>query len=181
MYDTLYLRESMKKSYLIQRLEKPQNFVNPFSFGGGLTNGGLSENAMALLKSIWSFDYMGAAEFEFGAVPEALRFLAEQGEKDNLVFDRIRKDNDKKHSFYVIYYICPKPYETEVIERITKLASDKNEDYNLKEPTLLTHTLSPENPKYKPNIQGWLELDNGYMFFTDEAMFQATKKLFSKE
>jgi hypothetical protein len=68
-------------SYLIQRLEEPWGGMaqfkdNPFSFGGGLRNGGLSQEAMDLIRGIWSFDYMGSAEFEFGAVPEALNAIA---------------------------------------------------------------------------------------------------------
>ena len=58
------------RPYLIQRLEKSKNYVNPFSFGGGLVNGGLSKDAMSLLKPIFSFDYMGSAEFDFGVLPK---------------------------------------------------------------------------------------------------------------
>ena len=76
----LELLKEMKRTYLIQRLEKPRTLKiagvelkdNPFSFGGGLRNGGLSKDATDLLRPLFSFDYMGAAEFEFGAVPEAL-------------------------------------------------------------------------------------------------------------
>lgn len=59
--------KELKQTYLVQRLNRPTNgYDNPFSFGGGLKNGGLSEDAMKLLRPIFSFDYMGSAEFEFG-------------------------------------------------------------------------------------------------------------------
>ena len=80
---------SLKESWLIQRLERPRTFKvqgkavdNPFSFGGGYKNGGLTDEAMDLIRPIMSFDYMGAAEFEFGAVPETLSKIARQ---DDLV------------------------------------------------------------------------------------------------
>ena len=45
----------MKRSYLVQRLRKPRGWEltkdNPFSFGGGLQNGGLSGEAMSLLTA----------------------------------------------------------------------------------------------------------------------------------
>lgn len=65
-----------KQPYLIQRIEPPITFINPFSFGGGLRNGGLLPEAMSLLKGIFSFDYMGSAEFEYGAIPNSLDHIA---------------------------------------------------------------------------------------------------------
>lgn len=67
----------MKSTYLIQRLEAPRQtsshteLLNAFSFGGGL-----SKEAIQLLSTVCSFDYMGAAEFEFGALPKALQAMA---------------------------------------------------------------------------------------------------------
>lgn len=76
-------------SYLIQRLQTPQDYGkfkdNPFNFGGGLKNGGLSEDAMKLLRPIFSFDYMGAAEYEFGEVPRAMQKVAKFAADKELV------------------------------------------------------------------------------------------------
>ena len=41
-----------------------------------MRNGGLSNEAMDLIRGIWSFDYMGASEFEWGAIPKALGEIA---------------------------------------------------------------------------------------------------------
>jgi hypothetical protein len=76
--------------YLVQRLQRPykgkeggliKDDPNIFSFGGGFKNGGLSKQAMDIFKELFRFDYMGAAEFEFGAVPKAFQAIAQNAEK----------------------------------------------------------------------------------------------------
>jgi len=67
-----------KKPYLVQRLCKPHGSIvlNKMSFGC-VQGGRLFDEAFKLLKDIWSFDYMGAAEYEFGDVPQALAKLVD--------------------------------------------------------------------------------------------------------
>lgn len=75
------------RTWLVQRLVKPfpkqhtdtplGRLANAFSFGGGMVNGGMSKEAMAAISEIFRFDYMGAAEYEFGDVPKAFAALAE--------------------------------------------------------------------------------------------------------
>ena len=74
-------------THLVQRLKKPfmklgMAIRNSFAFGGGFKDGGLNPEAAALLGEIFSFDYMGAAEYEFGAVADAFKTIA----KSELVF-----------------------------------------------------------------------------------------------
>lgn len=171
----------MKESYLIQRLKKPfkiedklKNLQNMFSFGGGLTNGGLSKEEVSLIRNIFSFDYMGSSEFEWGAVPEAMKKIAQEGLKKNLITAaRILEYKDKKSKF--IYIICKKEELSDVINRIKKFAINS---YNkTKKMVMLNESLSDES-KYNKDIVGWLELDNGYFFFSDENMFNKTCQLF---
>ena len=60
--------------YLVQRLQEPQGGHGMFPFGGG-GNGGFSVDAMKLLASVFTFDYMGAAEYEFGAAQQTVQAL----------------------------------------------------------------------------------------------------------
>jgi hypothetical protein len=170
MADKLVLRKEMYGTYLIQRLQKPQNFINPFSFGGGLVNGGFGKEAMDIIKNIYSFDYMGSSEFEWGAVPAAFAFLAEQADNKNLVANKIEIDE------HTIGYICPKEYEEEVKNRIMLL---RKEDIRLKEWCGLKNHFE-RGPFYNERLQpkGWIEIDNGWMFFTDKEMYENTLKLF---
>lgn len=118
----------MKNSYLIQRLRKPYGRDNPFSFGGGLRNGGLSDEAMDILRGVFSFDYMGAAEFEFGAVPKALQGIAKDADQFvafsfTIPLKKVEKDwrdksMDEPDGDAVIYTICSRSDAKEVKSRI---------------------------------------------------------------
>lgn len=179
---------NMKQSWLIQRLEKPRRPGllgpdNPFAFGGGLVNGGLSSEAMSLLRGIFSFDYMGAAEFEWGAVPKALQALA----SDQLVAESLtiplatvaRDFRDKgpdPEGEGTIYVLCRREHLDGVKERIKALAAEGYKA-DLKEPANLASTLRPVN-EWDGRVVGWLELDNGFFFSTDREMWSATSHLF---
>lgn len=184
----------MRSSWLVQRLEKPRQITiagksmdNPFSFGGGLRNGGLSEEAMKLIREIFSFDYMGAAEFEFGALPKTLQKMA--GDHDKMVAtsfeiplkdvtknwqDKSKKDPEGSATVYVL---CRQDDYEEVESRIREWATGKEE---LKCQTNLSSTLRPYH-EWDGETVGWLELDNGFMFFTDKEMWEKTADLFSVE
>ena len=173
MSDKLMLRPKMVESYLIQRLHKPSNWNvagkvidNPFSFGGGLVNGGLSKDAMGLLRGIFSFDYMGSAEFEWGAVPAALAFLAEQASAGTLVAG---KEGD-------VFYVSPVAYEADVKKRIAALRENEYA-WQKKEHCGLKDYFESKKEYAKANV-GWLELDNGYVFFADKPMFDGFCRLF---
>jgi hypothetical protein len=126
---------------------------------------------MNIIHEIFRFDYMGSAEFEWGAVPQALRFLAKQAVKQNLINGLVHVSKNR-----VVYYICPLEYETGVVERI-KFLSKEQYAGNLKEHCGLCEKLDPQY-KYSQDLAGWLELDNGFMFFIDKVMYEKTCKLF---
>ncbi len=149
----------MRDTCLIQRLEKPFDAPNPFAFGGGLSNGGFSADAMKILKTLYRFDYMGSAEFEWGAVPAAFQFLAKQSHAKKVVAGKVGG----------VYYIVPKSYEEEVKIRIEKL-KDNEHSFSLKEYCGLKDALTQTEKRFHEPV-GWIEIDNGFMFFIDEEMF----------
>jgi len=75
-----------RNTYLVQRLIAPfeatskgdwqEKVQRVFGEGGGGL--GLSDEARALFRNVCSFDYMGSAEFEFGAIPKTLNRIYEQ-------------------------------------------------------------------------------------------------------
>ncbi len=198
------METTFEQTYLIQRLQKPlviegknKDSVlaklvidNPFAFGGG--GGGLSKEAMDILRDVLRFDYMGSAEFEFGAVPEALQTIiksktliaTEISVKARLSEYWYKKDKcgrrtDKERPFETktVYVICPK----EMLDHVTttvKMCATNEISLGLKEACRLDRGLFPENA-YDP--VGWLELDNGFMFFADKEMFENMCKIFQVE
>lgn len=185
----------MERSWLVQRLKKSYKNDgifggkdNPFAFGGGLRNGGLSDEAMDMLREIFSFDYMGAAEFEFGAVPKALQAIAKNADKYkalsfSLPLNKVAKGwRDKSTEDPTgnaeIFVICNKVDTDEVLIRIMSWASEPYEKtHQLKETTMLSQTLRPDSD-WETRVLGWFELDNGYFFFIDKEMWQKTSELF---
>ena len=160
---------------------------NPFSFGGGLVNGGLSSEAMKLLRNIFSFDYMGSAEFEFGAVPEALQKIAKNNQQyvafeiPNVTYKykTWKKSNPVLTGKRPVYVICFDTDKVEVEQRIRIKAKHeygtKDENFNTKERVMLDRALANGEGN---DVFGWLELDNGYFFFIDKQMYEGVAKLF---
>jgi len=177
-------RDGMKRTWLVQRLQRPRSFGqlkdNPFSFGGGYKNGGLTDDAMALLRPIMSFDYMGAAEFEFGAVPKAFEAMAKRKDLAAWSFS-VKKANrgwqkkDAQKCDATVYALAPIDWQEEVESRVREWAVDQT--VRMKERTQLGSALLPEK-EWDRDVCGWLELDNGFMFFTDEDMWSKTAELF---
>ena len=187
----------MRDSYLIQRLDPPREAEsllgknNPFAFGGGYRNGGLSDEAMDLLRPIFSFAYMGSAEFEFGAVPEALGRIANKAAEGDLEAFEFTILNSKvkkpwsgeanppaPRSKSSIFVIAPTAWHDEVIERISAFAGKKGPA--TKEGILLAEALRPSEG-WEVSTSGWLEIDNGYFFFTDRGMWERAAALFEIE
>jgi len=184
----------MKQSYEIQRLANPLLGNSPlialseaFSFGGGLVNGGLSKDVMHLLNPICGFDYMGSAEFEFGALPKALNAMVAAGELT--AYPLQVKTEDKTPTWFsedqaggvctdVVYVLCPFTQREEVSKRIRRFAQDENLERTRERVCLEEAIRIRTKGEHKPRILGWIELNNGYAFFLDKNMWKGFCKLF---
>lgn len=199
-----------RPTYLIQRLKRPyertehgdfmQKAARVFGEGMGL---GLSDKARELLRDVCRFDYMGAAEFEFGAIPRTLGSMA-SSKLSAMVFTLEKKDISpgkwREYRHWVLrqteikkakaegkkpprakkmvvpdakdtpfYILCPEGLEEYVKEVIVKCA--KNEQC-LKEYSGVSDVLDPEpDGRFADNLCGWLEINHGFLFFTDREMF----------
>jgi hypothetical protein len=165
----------MKRTYLIQRLIKARKnkegvlstIGEGFSFGGGMMNGGLSPKAMDLLRPIFGFDYMGASEFEFGAVPETMSEIAKSVKEYG--------KHEIKLADHTVYIFC----KNEDINEIKRLIKDIYKDeykLSLKEYPRLKDSLGEK--AFTSDIIGWLELDNNFFFFKDKEAFDKLTELF---
>lgn len=197
---------TLERTRLIQRLTKPRRTHpafgkdNPWSFGGGYKNGGLSADAMTLLRPCFGFDYMGSAEYEFGAVPEGLQKVARLADEGYLgartttvdlstIDPGWEKDAKPGEGEATVYLLCDLRAEQEIVQRIQWIAMEGKKNPHpewgtgaylvFKEQALFGKTLLGR--PYMEHNGGWLELDNGFMFFSDQLMWQRTAAVFGQE
>jgi len=171
----------MERSYLIQRLKQPVGHINPFSFGGG--GGKMTKEDREVLDKIWSWDYMGAAEFEFGAVPEAFGKMEGKEIIANFFtvpykYDFMGWKDTPSQTFEgkkQVFYICQKEHEKEVKTRLKEWAW--KETGKTKERIRFNEGLADVPKEIKSDIVGWFELDNGFFFFSDEKMWSNACKV----
>lgn len=186
-------------TWLVQRLGAPPRSELAAKaeqvFGGGML--ALKPEAWKLLQEIFSIDYMGAAEFEFGTIPNCLKAMAQDHDKlqafEMVVeakyiepnWERTRTARTKRGSprkkqpvhppvaDRTVYVLCRSNDAEEVRARIRELATNK---IRLKGGSCFPQALDPIS-EYDGRTQGWLELDNGFFFFVDKTMWRKTTAL----
>lgn len=181
-----------KQPHLVQRLNKPRHpgRPNPFAFGGGQRFGGLTEEAAGDLSTAFDFDYMGAAEYEYGAVQKALASIWEAGQKGELEaweFEiptaSVKLANWAKREGWTfpetqtlkVYALAPKELKTDIETFIRETAK---EDKTRDECVMFWRAFAVKEGSDPYKLAGWLELDNGFMFFADRVMWeQMTAKM----
>ncbi len=183
---------------LVQRLGMPtKGDIGAFAFGGGLERGGLTDEAWALVSPLCSFEYMGSSEFEMGALPEGFNKFANApapleaytltvaGNPEFLMSEKLRiysrtakEEIRKGHTlFATVFILAPANLRLHVESVVSSIAAGDEEF--LKDDSRLRDTLffSPswadddEDEWVKEMTQGWIELDNGFMFFANVLMW----------
>jgi len=176
----------LKNSYLIQRLNKPylQEVKLPIQalMKYGLSATGLSKEAREILTKICKFDYMGSAEYEFGAIPKALHQMAQNSSHLTMFAEDINY-NFKNYGLIntisgkrTVYIICDTDDKLEITTRIKTMALGEE---RCKERTEFAESLAEY--RYGKDTVGWLDLDNGFMFFKDRVMFDNFSSLFKNK
>ncbi len=188
------------QTYRIQRLMRSQIIRSSGNgFGKELSRYGFTPEAWEYLGRYCSLHPMGSAAFEQGAVPEAFQSLhlcstleaftiPVIGNPVLTVGDmRLRYHPDilesvaGKHDLEMtIFVIAPAEFRPHVEDLILQLAIDEN-DLDLVRPTGLKETVF-SRPEWadidqeswkRSRTRGWLELDNGFLFFSEPKMWIA--------
>ena len=190
------IQERIREPYLIQRLKKPYEvkgersglmakLADAFSFGGGKINGGMDKKAYELISKIWRYDYMGSAEFEWGAVPESLAKIWELRKAKKLIrFEMPVTANaydfktDKGLTVTkTVYVVCNEDFKKEIQGYIEKLTLESaGLGFRTKENVCFGDSICGK--EYRKDIVGWHDIDNHYLFFTDKEMFDNFCELF---
>lgn len=178
---------------------------NSLSFGGGLVNGGFSKEAWELVHRICRFDYMGSSEYEWGEVPRAIASIATRA-KDFVAFTiEIDYKNVAKpwHRESIQRMVGPRGgKERDVRVTVPERAGKQTvyilshtEDAKFAEKTIRASALDKLRCKERDGFSraldpidrwdsencGWLELEYGFMFFTNKLMFENFSSLLGIE
>ena len=172
--------EIKTKPYMLQRLSVPhirngKVFINPFSFGGGYKNGGLSDEAMGFLSPLFRFDYMGRAEFEMGILPKCLGQIAALAVDGQMVSGEQKVSSDGKNG--ALYFYCPIDIRDDVIKIVKNLACARP-SFRLKESAFVHEALYSEDARWQELI-GWIDVENNYLFFKNKEIRDKTKDMFT--
>ena len=160
---------------------------------------GLTDEGWEVLNKIWSIQYMGAAEYEFSALPNALIAMSEIAEKGNLgvfymeieiskvdhyrtLVPSYRRDSKLKGEAAVVWIIGEKSKEKDYVEEIKKVAAHGESEFKerpLFGQTLLYDYLNGDWSHWQ-KVEGWVDISNNFMIFVDKDMCDQTfKVLFS--
>lgn len=177
----------------VQRLKAPPETEREAraeqAFGGAML--GLQKEAWDLLQRIFSIDYMGNAEYEFGTIPNVLKAMAEDREQLR-AFEMVVAATDivpnyargrptrtkagkprKKQPVRppvtdkTVYVLAREGHRKGAEEAIRKLAGDK---IRTKGWSGVARTLDPIEDR-DAEVLAWLEVDNGFFFTVDKAMW----------
>jgi len=156
----------MKPPYLIQRLNKTYHDFVPFDRGVGV---GGSNESRKLIKGFVGHDYMGSAEFEFGTLPKAYEAL---GHGVGYVKFKVKLRG------ITLYGFGPK---ADIPEIISFLKEDAKGNTRLKENTYLQYLVNPnsELKSLGEGVKGWFDLENLWMAFVDQEMFNRFTKFYA--
>lgn len=174
---------SLKPSKYVQRLVVPlfdDGRVNPYQFGYG-EDAGVPSWMFQALATIFGFEWMRRAEYERGEIGEALVRLWVNGSSTaTFAVDVPSGKASAPHRLYVMASSSTEFTDQEAIAARTT-AWAKGDATGLKDPTLLDQTLAgvPPDPSRAVIRQvGVLDLANGFLCFTDLAVFDAAAACF---
>jgi len=188
--------DGMKTTWLVQRLGPAVRRTGPLArahrvFGGGMM--GITDEQWDALDELFEIDYMGAAEYEFGKFTRALGQLLQDNKSDDpatkvvsFKFEVDRKDirPNAMHRIKgkqmpptpkkpVTVYAIGRKGQREGIEFIARsITKEPHSRLLLRDDSFIHRTLDPFN-EWDTKIVGWFELNNGFFYFIDEAMWRA--------
>ena len=105
------------------------------------------------IDHIVELDYMGSAEFEFGALPKSLKRMCRKADSLTITESALQAINGEK-----IHVIYTSPVD-EVLVHIMAMAYNR---YRLKEMPRIAEALNAPDTRRYSNF--WWDIDNDYMF-----------------
>lgn len=172
-------RVVMLHSFRIQRLGLPyrSSFIGKVNHNTafGVLGSGLSNEDRDRLISICTFDHMGDLDFAGGALPDTIdkmvktELVAFDMEAHTSPYDYHPRGRPLhgRHAC-TIHVICPHTIREDVAVRIARIAFE--EPFGVKRPVYLERSIRQRAKAIKARNAGWIELDNGFVFFVYKQM-----------
>ncbi len=175
-------------SWLVQRLTKTHLPLKEPKEAWKLTADGRWEaSAKETRDNIHGYDYMGSSEFEWGAVPLAMKGLVRDAK--NLITYELQLpvywepflDSEPlpPKETQPVYLLCRKDDLEEVVGRVGMFLRTPYNRLMLKESLMLEDAYSIREGYKEPRLVGWLELNNGYYFFSNRTVWRYMTKLYT--
>lgn len=143
------------------------------SFGANGEKGWLSDEAFKKLTKICSFPGMGAAEFEFDKLPNALKRLNELSQDQTLILKTEKFGSNNVE----LTILCFDDQYEQIVNTYQKWINLKNQRDSVRFASTKGHDLFLEtiraNSKSSKSRQGWISLDSyeyPYMIFISKKM-----------
>ena len=180
------------------RSVEPSSTVKPHHVFGG-ANIGLGPEAWTFLDTMCTLEYMGAAEFEWGGLPKTLSHMWDAGQNHksltSFAFNLApheralswnRKFRRGKEAFpaartVTVFGICYTHDLDEVKSRVSSFCKEDVKDRSrcpqFKREPLIHNSFDLDMlPKKEENYpsrptQGWIDIDNDFMFFSNAKMW----------
>ena len=160
-----------RTTWLVQRYSPGTGFINPF---GDMNRQLSTEVAQELMSNVVSPDYMGAAEYEWGAYPECLGEMFEQElvieEYDGFDIPIYIIAADINFAIKCIQFLYD---DTESTYGEYSYNEVSKGDYGSFKKTILG--------KSRMNTIGWLSLKGHYAWFTDKDIAKTFKQLLTPD
>ena len=144
-----------KKSYLVQRIKRKKK-----------------DNTKKGVDQLFQFDYMGASEFEWGALPEALKAMKDQ---ENVGMPITTQDGDRTVTAYFHGPEGVLPIAQHLFE--THYHGNRRDCYT-KERTQIQDAYSPRN-EWDKELIGWWDIEHHFVIFKskqDRKLWRRTTK-----
>ena len=160
-------------NWIVQRLSKPKGYVNPY--------GAADIKSQDVLKDVIDVQYMGAAEYEWGALPECLKVMWDEPL-------RITETRINKQSIWIVHpeaMKVQKHYDESPVRSFQEYITAVVKVYKAAQPLTDDESMTIERKEvskadfgsfYKAMVgeddrtTGWLNIRHFFAWFIDEEM-----------
>jgi len=168
------------ESWIVQRLNSPEKIMNPY----GNTIEFDDKDSVDRVAKVFSTDYMGAAEYEWGALPKAMSRMYEKSISLIML----------EHSNFKCWIVYSFPYDFGLFQimalelRVKRFVEEnylKGKDWDKQGKEVAKNDYGSfyirVNNEWDKELMGWFDLQNDFAWFIDKKMAEEFLLLFKNK